>query len=91
MEYIYQLFGRHKFNKITTNLDLIIRRFNEVGQCHVISGGGGGKGGYFTQKLIGAVSSRLEYMYMLLFLLDFEAKSHEKDIMETTTMTTKLF
>lgn len=30
MEYIYHLFGRHKFNKITTNLDLIIKRFNEV-------------------------------------------------------------
>ena len=30
MEYIYHLFGRHKFNRITTNLDLIIKRFNEV-------------------------------------------------------------
>ena len=32
MEYIYQLFGRHKFGKIVTNLDLLIRRFNEVCQ-----------------------------------------------------------
>ena len=30
MEYIYQLFGRHKFGKIVTNLDLLIKRFNEV-------------------------------------------------------------
>ena len=34
MEYIYHLFGRHKFNKITTNLDLIIKRFNEVTEDH---------------------------------------------------------
>ena len=31
MEFIHQVFGRHKFGKITTNLDLLIRRFNEVG------------------------------------------------------------
>jgi len=30
MEYIYQLFGRHKFGKIVSNLDILIRRFNEV-------------------------------------------------------------
>lgn len=35
MEYIYYLFGRHKFNRITTNLDLIIRRFNEVSSAWV--------------------------------------------------------
>ena len=29
-ELIYQVFGRHKFNKITSNLDLFMRRFNEV-------------------------------------------------------------
>lgn len=30
MEFIYSVFGRHKFGKITTNLDMLIRRFNEV-------------------------------------------------------------
>ena len=25
-----KVFGRHKFNKITANLDLFMRRFNEV-------------------------------------------------------------
>ena len=30
MEFVYQIFGRHKFGKITTNLDYLIRRFNEV-------------------------------------------------------------
>lgn len=29
-ELIYQVFSRHKFNKITANLDLFMRRFNEV-------------------------------------------------------------
>ena len=29
-ELIYQVFGRHKFNKITANLDLFMRRFNEI-------------------------------------------------------------
>ena len=30
MEFIYQVFGRHRFSKITSNLDVLIRRFNEV-------------------------------------------------------------
>ena len=30
MEFIYQVFGRHRFSKITSNLDLLIRRFNEL-------------------------------------------------------------
>ncbi len=30
MELIFSIFGRHKFGKITTNLDLLVRRFNEV-------------------------------------------------------------
>lgn len=30
MEYIYHMFGKHKFGKITTNLDLLISRFNQV-------------------------------------------------------------
>ena len=34
MEFVYQVFGRHKFNKIVTNLDLLLRRFNEVGPSH---------------------------------------------------------
>ena len=29
-ELIYHVFGRHKFGRITTNLDLFLRRFNEV-------------------------------------------------------------
>ena len=29
-ELICQVFGRHKFNKITSNLDLFMRRFNEI-------------------------------------------------------------
>ena len=29
-EYVYHVFGQHKFSKITTNLDLFLRRFNEV-------------------------------------------------------------
>ncbi|XP_078571706.1 rap guanine nucleotide exchange factor 4-like isoform X4 [Branchiostoma floridae x Branchiostoma japonicum] len=29
-ELIYHIFGRHKFGKITSNLDLLLRRFNEV-------------------------------------------------------------
>ncbi|XP_046573528.1 LOW QUALITY PROTEIN: rap guanine nucleotide exchange factor 4-like [Haliotis rubra] len=29
-ELIYHVFGRHKFNKITANLDLFLRRFNEI-------------------------------------------------------------
>ncbi|XP_064648532.1 rap guanine nucleotide exchange factor 4-like [Lineus longissimus] len=29
-ELIYLVFGRHKFKKITTNLDVFLRRFNEV-------------------------------------------------------------
>ncbi len=29
-ELIYQVFGRHKFNSITANLDMFMRRFNEV-------------------------------------------------------------
>ena len=32
MEYIYHMFGRHKFGKITTNLDVLITRFNQVEQ-----------------------------------------------------------
>ena len=31
MEVIYHVFGRHKFRKIVTNLDLLLRRFIEVG------------------------------------------------------------
>jgi len=31
MEYIYHMFGRHKFGRITTNLDALVNRFNEVG------------------------------------------------------------
>ena len=30
MEYIYHMFGRHKFGKITTNLDMLLSRFNLV-------------------------------------------------------------
>jgi hypothetical protein len=30
MEFIYQVFGRHKFSKITSNLDHLIRRFSEI-------------------------------------------------------------
>ena len=30
MEFIYQIFGRHKFGKITTNLDHLLQRFNQV-------------------------------------------------------------
>ncbi|XP_011404348.2 PREDICTED: rap guanine nucleotide exchange factor 4-like isoform X2 [Amphimedon queenslandica] len=30
MELIYQVFGRHRFSRITSNLDVMIRRFNEV-------------------------------------------------------------
>ena len=30
MEIIYHVFGRHKFGKIVTNLDLLLRRFIEV-------------------------------------------------------------
>ncbi|ESO82181.1 hypothetical protein LOTGIDRAFT_135052, partial [Lottia gigantea] len=29
-ELIYLVFGRHRFNKITANLDLFLRRFNEI-------------------------------------------------------------
>ena len=29
-ELIYMVFGRHKFRKIAANLDLCLRRFNEV-------------------------------------------------------------
>ena len=29
-ELIYQVFGRYKFGKITANLDLFLRRFNEI-------------------------------------------------------------
>lgn len=29
-EFVYHIFGRHKFGKITTNLDILLRRFNEV-------------------------------------------------------------
>ncbi|XP_033735691.1 LOW QUALITY PROTEIN: rap guanine nucleotide exchange factor 4-like [Pecten maximus] len=29
-ELIYQVFGRHTFNKVTSNLDMLLRRFNEV-------------------------------------------------------------
>ena len=30
MEFIYQVFGRHRFSRITSNLDLLTRRFNEI-------------------------------------------------------------
>ena len=30
MEVVYNVFGRHKFGKIVTNLDLLLRRFIEV-------------------------------------------------------------
>lgn len=30
MEFIYQIFGRHKFGKITTNLDHLLQRFNQI-------------------------------------------------------------
>lgn len=30
MEFIYQIFGRHKFGKITTNLDHLLLRFNQI-------------------------------------------------------------
>ena len=30
MELVYRVFGRHKFGKIVTNLDLLLRRFTEV-------------------------------------------------------------
>lgn len=30
MEFIYLVFGRERFSKITSNLDLLIRRFNEI-------------------------------------------------------------
>lgn len=33
MEFIYHMFGRHKFGKITTNLDLLLSRFNLVSYC----------------------------------------------------------
>ena len=36
MEIIYRVFGRHKFGKIVTNLDLLLRRFTEVRMDHVI-------------------------------------------------------
>lgn len=29
-ELIYQVFGRHQFRKIVANLDVFLRRFNEV-------------------------------------------------------------
>ena len=29
-EYVYHVFGQHKFGKITTNLDRFLRRFNAV-------------------------------------------------------------
>ena len=29
-ELFYQVFGRHKFNRITANLDMFMRRFNEM-------------------------------------------------------------
>lgn len=30
MEFIYLVFGRERFSKITSNLDHLIRRFNEI-------------------------------------------------------------